>query len=116
MPRKGYNFDFATERLEMAKGTKGTRGYNLNLYPLQAAFYKGFAILVQFRYRYKWADSGEGTKGTNPYKGLYPCTFSTAASFFVRFLEWFILGFLVAKFAEKYIKYLNQLFTTNSLI
>lgn len=71
MPEKGYNFANSEKRLKMAKGTKGTIGYKFFKYPLKAALYKGFAFLVQFRYTYKGAKSGKGTKGTLVFR---PCT------------------------------------------
>jgi hypothetical protein len=95
MPEKGYNFENSEKRLKVAKGTKGTRGYNFSLYPVQAAFYKGFNILVHFRYRYNGAECGEGTKGTNPFRGCTLVPFSTAAGFSSLFLDG--LGWLVLR-------------------
>ncbi len=82
MPEKGYNFTNSEKRLKMAKGTRGTIGYKLFKYPLEAALYKGFAFLVHFGYRYKGAKSGKGTKGTFPLRectlvpSLYAAVFS----------------------------------------
>lgn len=84
----------------MAKGTKGTIGYNFKLYPVQAALYKGFEFLVQFRYRYKWAECGEGTKGTNPFRGCTLVPFRPLRVFaylFLVVLDWLVLVVKVDK-------------------